>query len=194
MIRYKVVPPSGAGQPFEARVENGTVISNRDGTWKDETRLTPADLAFPEQAFIEWDITPIVDTQDFNPYHDPETGQFASGPSAAAKIYGRGKTPRGPGLYSATTESKRSGKKTSVKHEVWAGSWEEAADIMMDRHREANKLMRSDQIGVTGFQFLGADKKPASPPPKPPNVGSKEWEARQAMQRRVDEQKGYKGD
>jgi hypothetical protein len=84
--------------------------------------------------------------------------------------------------------------KPSIEHEVWANSWEEAADIMMNRHRDVYKMHPSEFVYPNSMQYLGKEKKQAPPPPKPPNVGSKEYEARQEMQRRVDEQKGYKGD
>lgn len=178
ILRFSVEPPPGAGEPFEARYDGSGVTSNRDGDWKPDPRFTIADLVMPEQNFIEWDIRPLesTDVGDMNPNHDPKTGQFTSG------------------LYAGTAESKRGGKRKSSRHEVFAHSPEEAKQIIAGRHRDEHKLMPSDFVFVGSFQYLGKDKTPTPPPPKPPNRNSKEWKARQEMQARVDEQKGYKGD
>lgn len=57
VMRFSVEPPPGAGKAFEATYSpTDGVMSNRHGDWAEETRLTLADLLFPEQNFIEWDI------------------------------------------------------------------------------------------------------------------------------------------
>lgn len=173
---FSVEPPPGAGSPFTARVdENGSVTSNRNGNWETETVLEEADLWRPEQERIEWDIRPINDPNvtDSNPNHDPKNGQFTTG------------------TYKGATESRRGGKKKRMEHAVFAHSKEEASKIMIERHRDDNKLQPSDYIASSDVR-IQPNNEPA-PRSKYPNKGSKEYEALQEMQRRYDELQ-HKGD
>lgn len=176
MMRFSVEPPPGAGEPFEARyTKEGGVESNRNGDWEKETRLTLADLMFPEQEFIEWDIRPIKDVKDMNPYHDPETGQFT----------------HAPGIYEGTVTSKNSkGTKNVTKRQIYARSHEDALKRLEDYTRRNRLLKPEDPVKVEGVKLLH----PEQPPTEFPEPTPDELEWRREMQERVDEQKGYKGD
>lgn len=115
-------------------------------------------------------------TKDYNPYHDPETGQFTTA-----------------GWFTGGTIIKRKGRKTSPRqHRVFAEHPDDVPNILIN-NRKATAL-KTDEVLLHGeIKQVAGDTRTHRQ--KLPNKGSKEYEFLQEMQARVDEQSGgYKGD